>query len=236
MSDEELEPMNTELRDLLRANAPPLGAPKGMEAKLLARLSTAIPGLGSPPSPGGGGGGGGGAGAVAGTGVGVKVAIGVGVASLALAGVAVFGTGGTSETVAVRAPVVTTITASTSAQPESPSRSSDVPTMNVDSLPSAAPAVRAPAVASSDAVAEHAILDEARNALGRGDAAAALAAIERHQARYPNGALGEEREVLAIRALAAAGRTNDAHARAARFKARYPKSLFLPSVEQALGN
>jgi hypothetical protein len=228
---EELPPMDDELRELLRAGAPPLVAPRGAETRLLARLGKSIPGLVDPPGGGGGGGG-------VGLSTGVKAAIGIAIGSAALVGVAAFGAGGKADTVSVRAPVVKTITAPATATPAT-SASNDVPTMNVDSLPSA-PAARAPitpsatATGSSDAVAEHAILDEARNALGRGDAATALAAVERHQARYPQGALAEEREVLAIRALASSDRMNEAHARAARFKARHPQSMFLPAIDAAL--
>src|SRR5688572_526984 len=127
-----LQPMDAELRDLLRANAPALVAPAGAEAKLLARLGQSIPGLTDPP--GGGGGGSGGA-APSGVGIstGVKAAIGIALGSAALVGIAAFGVGGKAETVSVRAPVVTTITASTST---STSASSGVPTMNVESLPS----------------------------------------------------------------------------------------------------
>jgi hypothetical protein len=50
------------------------------------------------------------------------------------------------------------------------------------------------------------------------------------------GRLAEEREALRIRALAAAGRSHDARARAAAFRARFPRSLFLPVVDQVLGS
>src|SRR5687767_10409023 len=91
------EPMDTGLRDLLREGAPPLAAPDGVEARLLARLSGSIPGL-IDPSPGGGGsggGGGGGAGVVSaptavGLSTGVKAAIGIGLASAVLVGVVTF--------------------------------------------------------------------------------------------------------------------------------------------------
>ncbi len=48
---------------------------------------------------------------------------------------------------------------------------------------------------------------------------------------FQRGTLSEEREALAVRALAQAGRRDEAATRAARFKVRYPRSLLLPVVE-----
>src|SRR5687767_2083688 len=135
MSEEEtLPPMDGALRDLLRDNAPSLVAPPGVEARLYARLGTSIPGLGDPP-PGGGGGAAPAPGGVA-LSTGVKAAIGIALGSAVLVGVAAFGTGGKTDTVTVRAPVITTISASTPASTNTTGTSaSDVPTMNVESLP-----------------------------------------------------------------------------------------------------
>jgi hypothetical protein len=79
--------------------------------------------------------------------------------------------------------------------------------------------------------AERELLEQGRAALGRGDSARALAAVARHQKRFPHGQLAEERESLWIRALVAAGEPDAARARAADFRARYPRSIFLPVVE-----
>jgi hypothetical protein len=81
--------------------------------------------------------------------------------------------------------------------------------------------------AASDAHAsEAALLFEARKALPH-DAASSLKLLEEHARRYPKGVLVPEREVLAIEALRALGRTSEADARLARFEARYPDSLHL---------
>jgi hypothetical protein len=82
--------------------------------------------------------------------------------------------------------------------------------------------------------AERALLDEARKALGAGDYAAALQATELHERRFPAGLLLEEREALAIKTLAATGRRQEAERLANKFRHRFPKSLFGPTVDEAL--
>jgi hypothetical protein len=82
-------------------------------------------------------------------------------------------------------------------------------------------------------VAERRLLEDARRALGSSPATA-LEKIEAHERAHPRGQLVEERESLRIRALAAAGRGDEARARAARFRARYPQSLFLPAIDHTL--
>jgi hypothetical protein len=82
--------------------------------------------------------------------------------------------------------------------------------------------------------AESAILDVARTAIGHGEADHAIAAVDRHAKAFPHGMLREEREALGVKALVLAGRGADARARAARFRASYPESLFLPALESSL--
>jgi hypothetical protein len=92
----------------------------------------------------------------------------------------------------------------------------------------------APAQAPSGRLrAERALLDGARAALLRRDAAGTLAATRAHAAQFPAGSLREEREALEIEALALGGASDDARGRAARFRLRYPESLFLPSIDAA---
>jgi hypothetical protein len=83
--------------------------------------------------------------------------------------------------------------------------------------------------------AERALLDRARKALARGDSAEAGAALDLHARRHPMGLLGEEREALAIKVLVDLGRAEEARRRAGKFKERYPRSLFGPSVDEAIG-
>jgi hypothetical protein len=111
---------------------------------------------------------------------------------------------------------------------------------------SAVPAPRVPRPRASEtpapaAAAEGASVDEeltllesAYQALRRGDAAGALAEAERHAARFPAGALAQEREVLAIDALVRMGRRAEAERRAEAFRARYPTSTHGVRIQNLL--
>jgi hypothetical protein len=87
----------------------------------------------------------------------------------------------------------------------------------------------------SGLAAERELLDGARKALARGDTPEAERALNLHARRHPAGLLLEEREALAIKVLVDLGRLEDARRRAGKFKERYPRSLFGPSVEEAIG-
>lgn len=125
---------------------------------------------------------------------------------------------------------------STAVAPPPAATSAAIP---VESLPNGAPA--APSVAPAAPIdsgehlrAESALLDVARSALARGEAAPALAAVDRHAATFPSGILREEREALGIKALLLAGRVDQASARAARFREQYPTSVFRAALDSAL--
>ena len=60
---------------------------------------------------------------------------------------------------------------------------------------------------------------------------AVLDATSTHERSFSNGRLREEREALAIRAMATQGRLDEARLRAARFHETYPKSFFWPTLE-----
>lgn len=87
-----------------------------------------------------------------------------------------------------------------------------------------------------DLAKERELLDVARAALARGRSADALAAAELHAAKWPRGALLEEREVVLIQALAAAGRRTEAEAKAEQFRKWFPQSMLLPAVDATLGD
>jgi hypothetical protein len=125
------------------------------------------------------------------------------------------------------------------------------PSVAPPSVASAAPSTAAPARSTpspgsttptrssriesgSSLAAEQALLDDAQRALSTGAAARALAALDRHAARWPKGLLAEEREALAIRALDADGQRAAARRRAAAFHAAWPASLFRTAVDDAL--
>jgi outer membrane protein assembly factor BamD (BamD/ComL family) len=84
--------------------------------------------------------------------------------------------------------------------------------------------------------AERAILDNARTALARGDSARAVALTDEHARQFGRPSLAEEREAIAVQALVIQGRYIDARARASRFRAAYPNSLFLPAVDSSVAS
>lgn len=93
----------------------------------------------------------------------------------------------------------------------------------------------APASSPGDELArERRVLDAARAAIVRGNPEEALRAISRHEERYPDGRLVEEREALAVQALAASGRDEEARDRAGVFEARFPNSLLRGAVRRAV--
>jgi TolA-binding protein len=85
-----------------------------------------------------------------------------------------------------------------------------------------------------DLARERAALEVARTAIGRGQSASALQALAQHAREFPRGQLGEEREALWIQALLGSGQAAEARARAARFRARYPKSMMIPVLDALL--
>lgn len=98
-------------------------------------------------------------------------------------------------------------------------------------------AVRAPRpVTSAPAVADEvAILTRAYSALGHGDPAKALAELDEHADRFPDGALAEERAAQRVLALCRLGRVEEARADAARFLEKYPASPQAPRVRSSCG-
>jgi hypothetical protein len=93
----------------------------------------------------------------------------------------------------------------------------------------------APARPANVLGAEQALLDPARAALARGDGKGALALLDQHARRFPDGALAQEREAMTIHALVRAGEPERARGRADAFHARYPDSLLWPMIESTLG-
>ena len=79
------------------------------------------------------------------------------------------------------------------------------------------------------------MLQPARAAVARADVTAALAAIAEHERRFPNGQLTEEREALRVLALAGAHRSEEARRAAATFRKRFPRSMLLARMNDALG-
>jgi len=115
-----------------------------------------------------------------------------------------------------------------------------LPTPAVVRKKSKAPIQRAPETAPSVPVAapsvpvpsELTLIRGAESA--RGEPSRALRLLEEHARFYPQGALVQEREVLAIEALLRAGQVVDGRARAARFVREHGDSAHLPRLQALL--
>lgn len=95
-------------------------------------------------------------------------------------------------------------------------------------------ATRAPTAQESYAV-ELDLLHRAHVAYASRDFSSALVLIAEHARRFPNGRLAEEREALRVRSLAGSGRTADARRAVAAFGTRFPRSVLLPRLQEAVG-
>jgi hypothetical protein len=102
-------------------------------------------------------------------------------------------------------------------------------------LPVAPPDVAPRAVAPSPLEAETRALGLALADLREGRASSALSALDAQRARFPNGALVEERAEARIKALCALGRAEEARDNAARFLVEYPRSLLAGRVRASCG-
>jgi hypothetical protein len=93
---------------------------------------------------------------------------------------------------------------------------------------SAAPPAKPESVSSEASLLdERRLLDAARDAIVRGEPEGALVPTSTHAARFPHGALAEERDALRIRALARLGKTSEARALLTTMRAKYPYSFLL---------
>jgi hypothetical protein len=236
MSGHKLPPFDDDVKDLLDAErrvAPPSPATADrVFAAVAARLVVPSP-FGSDGSHGCGGSGG-----AAGASGAVRRASSL--ASFArrawpLLSAFALGAGVTAATVAGRPPVTVEKIVYVE-RPAPPLAPVAPPAPSTSPLPPPVPARTAAAAPPSGdrLAAERALLDVARGALAGGDAGGALAAIQRHGRDFPSGALTEEREALAVKALVMAGRYDEARARGARFRAQFPRSMMLRSVESSL--
>jgi len=93
-------------------------------------------------------------------------------------------------------------------------------------LPSAQPA--------PDGADEELRLIGAEQKLLPGDPIRALALVREHERRYPDGLLVQEREVVAVAALAAIGQQDEARRRAERFNEQHPRSTYAVRMRQIL--
>ncbi|MEO8875537.1 MAG: hypothetical protein ABI461_08120 [Polyangiaceae bacterium] len=84
--------------------------------------------------------------------------------------------------------------------------------------------------------AEVELIQHAQQALAANDASTALALLNEHARRFPNGALAEERDAARVLALCGAGRQADASAMGAAFLNRYPTSPLASRVRSSCAN
>jgi hypothetical protein len=107
--------------------------------------------------------------------------------------------------------------------PEEPAAAA--PVVSVDSLPTAiAPPRPRAALAEPTCPGEIELVEAVHAALRAGDAEGALDRARQLEARCKNGRLVQERERLAIEALARLGRSDEVQVRARAFEQRFPSS------------
>jgi hypothetical protein len=234
MTDRGLEPLDDELDQLLAAERDRPDVPAATRARVLQRLATSLGPTGttghgggpaaSPATPA--------AISAAPAGVGIPVAVGLALGLVVASAIVLRA----PDPPAPPPPIVTAPAATASATAAETARVEPPPIVDAGALPAPRPTSSVEAPPREDSLAaERALLDEAQRALASGRSAEALAGVARHAAEFPRGRLSEEREGLWIRALIAAGRNDEARARAERFKRNHPGSLLVPAIESALG-
>lgn len=135
---------------------------------------------------------------------------------------------------AASAPLPEPVVALEAARPESPPSKPLAPSAAASRAePSAA--LAAPSSEPASLERELSLLERARARLAEGQPRATLQLLRQHEAAYPSSVLQQEREVLTIRALSAAGRLPEAKTRAQAFIAAYPGSALRASVLRAVG-
>lgn len=243
----ELEPLSDDLRLLFEAESASYPEDDALRARVLRGIETSVAFAALAEAGAQGAGAASGASTGAAVGIGAKTAIVVGLVAFGV-GVGVGEWHGRSATEAQSSsPVVDVRPPATAVAPAPtmPAAAPDAGSVDFRALPVApSPTVSpAPAPTASNGASppvgdvlaqEQALVDTARAALARGRAIDALRAADEHAARFPAGKLAEERENLAIQALAFAGRRDEAQARAGRFHKRYPGSLYGGALDHLL--
>jgi hypothetical protein len=130
---------------------------------------------------------------------------------------------------------MSTATVASIVSPSTPAAPQSEPRVEIPAVATPSAAATGDVASRDDALsAEREMLDVARTALGRGDGKHALEAVDRHTRVFPRGQMSEEREAIAVQALAMLGRTDEASARGTRFRKRYPNSVLIPVIDAAL--
>jgi hypothetical protein len=138
---------------------------------------------------------------------------------------------------AVDAPV-----ASAAVAPVAQTPIADLPQKQPDHAPSTPAKIRTTITATTSQAsalqtgAENDLIQGAQRALAANDAASALALLNDHAQRFPNGQLAEDRDAERVLALCAVGRQEDAATAAAAFLSAYPNSTSAPCVRSSCAN
>lgn len=213
------DPTSTGLRDLMQAAEQDVGS-DAQVARMAARLGAVL----APPAAVTVG--------ASTAGLGTAAKAGLGAVALIVAG----GGAWLLSTAQPEPPPAPTRSPSAVAAPVSPATPSPEPIVAPPATPAPAqadaaeqPPATSPKLADKPtpppALSEAELLEQARSAL-KGDPARALARANQHAARFPGGALVQEREVIAIKALRQLGRTAEADRRAEAFAKAFPGSAF----------
>lgn len=118
-----------------------------------------------------------------------------------------------------------------------PATTAPAPVFSVDSLPSAnhRPAAARPAAPAKATCSDEVdLIDDADAALRAGNAERAYALTRQHAERCPAGTFVQERERIAIEALAKLGRLDDMRERARAFEEHFPSSPHLRRVRSVV--
>ncbi len=95
------------------------------------------------------------------------------------------------------------------------------------------PKTAAPALQTG---AEAELIRRAQQALQAGDASQALALVNEHAQRFPNGALSEDRDVERVLALCGTGQQIEAATAGAAFLSAHPNSIFASRIRSSCAN
>ncbi|MGC4121608.1 MAG: sigma-70 family RNA polymerase sigma factor [Myxococcales bacterium] len=258
--DTKLDPLPPEIEDLLDDErqamvVPPFGAEEAVLASVMATVGTGAAGAATAAAASAGSTSSSAAGSAAGSAA--SGAVQTSLAAKLVSGAVLFAVGSVagagghalyqSHFVPPPAPIVQIVQVPAPPPAPTPAPAEAVPASPVAALPPAPAAAVAPprralpeprpaAAHTSDTAlaAERSVLEVARMALVRGQADGAIAELEKHARAFPKGQLVEEREVLLVHALVTAGRYGEARTRGKQFAERYPASMLLPVVQEAL--
>lgn len=251
MTPDDLEPLSADLKALLDAEKPIGAAPAGAKARLMSRLSTELfdapggdggssqgggGGSSSPAAPSGGAGVSAGASGVVAKAVVTKLVVGASVASLAVGGAigaGVHSVVATPKPAEQPAPVVVKA-AEQPVEPPPPAPVVEAPVEKVEPRPALVAPPMPKLTADEQLALEKSYVEQARAAMARQDATAALEALTQHEKRFPKGQLTEERMALQVMALVRAGRSIEANNVANEFRRRFPNGLMRSVVDSAL--